>query len=81
MKKRSHIPKIDKNFGHALRIKRNDLKKNQEQISKRAKIAASTLSYIETARTGCTISTAKQIADALKIPLWKLIKSAEEERL
>ena len=76
MKSRGH--KIRLSFGTAVRRRRHELGWSQEEFAEKSDIHRTYVSSIELGKVDMGITVAKNIADALKIPLSKLIKEAEE---
>ncbi len=77
MKPRGQI-KIRSTFGTAVRRRRHELELSQEIFAEKACIHRTYVSSIELGKVNIGLDVAQNIADALKIPLSKLIKEAEE---
>jgi transcriptional regulator with XRE-family HTH domain len=70
--------KIGPSFGTAVRRRRHGLGLSQEEFAEKADIHRTYVSHIELGKTDIGLSVAKKIADALQVPLNKLVKEAEE---
>jgi transcriptional regulator with XRE-family HTH domain len=69
---------ISKSFGRAVRKKREALGLSQEKLADLAGIHRTYVSSIELGKVRLGLDIAKQVADALMIPLWELISEAEK---
>lgn len=69
--------KFKQEFGIAVRRRRHKLNLSQEEFAEVAEIHRTYVSSIELAKVDTGMGVAYKIADALKIPLSKLIKEAE----
>ena len=70
--------KIQGSFGTAVRRRRHELGWSQEAFAEKADIHRTYVSSIELGKVDMGLNVAKNIANALKISLSKLIKEAEE---
>ncbi|MBW2044714.1 MAG: helix-turn-helix transcriptional regulator [Deltaproteobacteria bacterium] len=69
--------KFRKEFGMAVRRHRHKLNLSQEAFADKANIHRTYVSSIELGKVDIGIGVAHKIADALNLPLSKLIKEAE----
>ena len=58
--------------------KRHEQNKKCKVIARHAKITVTRLEEIEGGRVAASVDIYARIADALKIPLWELVKQCEE---
>ncbi len=72
------VNKFRKEFGLAVRKRRNRMHLSQENFADRADIHRTYVSSIELGKVDIGISIAYKISHALNIPLSKLIKEAEK---
>jgi transcriptional regulator with XRE-family HTH domain len=66
-------------FGRAVRQLRLDQGMSQEDFADACDLHRTYIGAIERGEKTVTIETARKVADALKLPLWKLLKRVEEE--
>jgi transcriptional regulator with XRE-family HTH domain len=64
-------------FAEAVRQRRKALKLTQEELAERADLASKMISLVERCERNPTVNVADSIAQALKLPLWRLVKDAE----
>jgi len=67
-------------FGEVLRKHRKARFLSQEELAERADLASKMVSLIERFERNPTINVADSIAQAMNVPLWRLIKDAEDLR-
>lgn len=67
-----------KAFGIAVRSHRKARGLSQESLAEKADLAPKMISLIERFERNPTINVADSIAEGLAIPLWRLVKDAEE---
>lgn len=67
-------------FAEAVREQRKAKKLTQEQLAERADLASKMISLIERAERNPSVNVAHSIAQGLGIPLWRLVKDAEDLR-
>jgi transcriptional regulator with XRE-family HTH domain len=65
-------------FGEAVRHHRIAKMLTQEQLAERADLASKMISLIERAERNPSVNVAHSVALGLGIPLWRLIKDAED---
>lgn len=65
-------------FGEAVRHARKAKGLTQENLAEKADIAPKMVSLIERFERNASLNVAAAIAKGLEIPLWQLIKKAEE---
>jgi transcriptional regulator with XRE-family HTH domain len=68
-------------FGQVVRQHRKARYMTQEQLAERADLAPKMISLIERLKINPTLNAADSIAQALKVPFWRLIKDVENLRL
>lgn len=68
-------------FGHIVRKHRKARFMTQEQLAERADLAPKMISLIERLEINASLNVTDSIARALNVPLWRLIKDAENLRL
>jgi transcriptional regulator with XRE-family HTH domain len=71
---------LAKMFGKVLRKHRKARFLSQEELAERADLASKMVSLIERFQRNPTLNVADSIAQAMKVPLWRLIKDAEDLR-
>jgi transcriptional regulator with XRE-family HTH domain len=64
-------------FAQAVRQRRKALKLTQEALAERADLASKMISLVERCERNPTVNAADSIAQALQLPLWRLVKDAE----
>jgi transcriptional regulator with XRE-family HTH domain len=64
-------------FAEAMRQRRKALKLTQEELAERADLASKMISLVERCERNPTVNVADSIAQALELPLWRLVKEAE----
>ncbi|MDB6121994.1 MAG: transcriptional regulator, family [Pedosphaera sp.] len=67
-------------FGEVLRKHRKLKGLSQEQLAERADLASKMISLIERYERNPSVNVVASIAEGLGIPLWRLIKDAEDVR-
>jgi transcriptional regulator with XRE-family HTH domain len=67
-------------FGQVVRKHRKARFLSQEQLAEGADIASKMISLIERFERNPTVNVADSIAKAIDVPLWRLIKDAEDLR-
>ena len=67
-------------FAEAVRKHRKAKKLTQEQLAERADLASKMISLIERAERNPSVNVAHSVAQGLGIPLWRLVKDAEDLR-
>ena len=65
-------------FGTVLRKYRKAQKLSQEALAEKADLAPKMVSLIERFERNPTINVADSLAEGLSVPLWRLVKDAEE---
>jgi transcriptional regulator with XRE-family HTH domain len=71
---------LAKSFGVVLQNRRKSAKMSQEKLSEKADVDVKMISRIETFIRNPSLNLADSLADALGIPLSKMIKDAEDLR-
>jgi transcriptional regulator with XRE-family HTH domain len=69
-----------KAFGEAVRRQRTVKNLSQEKLAERADLSLKMVSLVERAERNASLKVADSIAQGLSIPLWRLVKEAEELR-
>jgi len=77
MMEKVKVNKFRKEFGLAIRKRRNKLHLSQEKFAENADIHRTYVSSIELGKVDVGIGTAYKVADALDLPLSKLVKKTE----
>jgi transcriptional regulator with XRE-family HTH domain len=67
-------------FAEAVRQHRKAKKLTQEKLAERADLASKMISLIERAERNPSVNVAHSVAQGLGIPLWRLVKDAEDLR-
>jgi transcriptional regulator with XRE-family HTH domain len=67
-------------LGNVVRKHRKARFLSQEELAERADIASKMVSLIERHERNPTVNVADSIAQAMNVPLWRLIKDAEDMR-
>jgi transcriptional regulator with XRE-family HTH domain len=67
-------------FAEAVRRHRKAKKLTQEKLAERADLASKMISLIERAERNPSVNVAHSVAQGLGIPLWRLVKDAEDLR-
>jgi transcriptional regulator with XRE-family HTH domain len=67
-------------FGEVVRKHRKARFLSQEELAERADLASKMVSLIERFERNPTVNVADSIAQAMNVPLWRLIKDAEDLR-
>ena len=67
-------------FAEAVRQHRKAKKLTQEELAERADLASKMISLIERAERNPSVNVAHSVAQGLGIPLWRLVKDAEDLR-
>jgi transcriptional regulator with XRE-family HTH domain len=65
-------------FGEIVRKHRKARFLSQEELAERADLASKMVSLIERFERNPTVNVADSIAKAMDVPLWRLIKDAED---
>jgi transcriptional regulator with XRE-family HTH domain len=75
------VPKdFAKCFAEVMRRRRKQSKMSQEKLSERADLSSKMISLVERGERTPSITVADSIARGLSIPLWRLVKDAEDLR-
>lgn len=61
----------------AIARRRMQLNWSQRELAEQAKVSHSYISHIEKGSKDASMKTFNKIAEALEIPLWKLVREAE----
>ena len=69
-----------KHFGHIVRKHRKARFLTQEQLAEKSDLAPKMISLIERFQRNPSLNVADSIAQGLSVPLWRLIKDAEDLR-
>lgn len=72
------MPKIEQQFGGAVRRRREQLKLSQEDFADKAGIHRTYVSSIERGKVGVSIGVAQRLAVALEWPLSRLFRELEK---
>jgi transcriptional regulator with XRE-family HTH domain len=67
-------------FGEAVRKHRKAKSFTQEELAERADLAPKMISLIERFQRNPSMNVAHSIAHALGVPLWRVVKDAEDMR-
>jgi transcriptional regulator with XRE-family HTH domain len=67
-------------FAEAVRQHRKAKKLTQEELAERADLASKMISLIERAERNPSVNVAHSVALGLGVPLWRLVKDAEDLR-
>lgn len=67
-------------FGEVVRKHRKARFLSQEELAERADLASKMVSLIERFERNPSVNVADSIAKAMNVPLWRLIKDAEDMR-
>lgn len=67
-------------FGEVVRKHRKARFLSQEELAERADLASKMVSLIERYERNPTVNVADSIAQAMNVPLWRLVKDAEDLR-
>jgi transcriptional regulator with XRE-family HTH domain len=67
-------------FAEIVRDKRKHLKITQETLAEKSNLSWKMISLIERKQRNPSIAVAERIAQGLSIPLWRLVKNAEEAK-
>lgn len=67
-------------FGEVLRKHRKAKGYGQEQLAERAELASKMISLVERFERNPSLNVADSIARGLSVPLWRLVKEADELR-
>ena len=67
-------------FAEAVRQRRKAKGLTQEELAERADLASKMISLIERAERNPSVNVACSVAEGLGIPLWRLVKDAEDLR-
>ena len=70
-----------KHFGHIVRKHRKARFMTQEQLAEKSDLAPKMISLIERIQRNPSLNVADSIAKGLNVPLWRLVKDAEDLRL
>ena len=71
---------LNKSFGVVLRNHRKAAKMSQEKLSEKADVDVKMIGRIETFIRNPSLNLADSLAHALGVPLWQMIKEAEDLR-
>lgn len=69
-----------RHFGHIVRKHRKARFLTQEQLAEKSDLAPKMISLIERFQRNPSLNVADSIAQGLSVPLWRLIKDAEDLR-
>ena len=69
-----------KAFGQVLRLQRKAQGLTQEELAEKADLAPKMISLIERFERNPSVNVADRIAQGLAVPLWRLVKDAEDLR-
>ena len=67
-------------FGQIVRKHRKARFLSQEQLAERADLASKMISLVERLQRNPSLNVADSIAKGLSVPLWRLVKDAEDLR-
>lgn len=67
-------------FGQIVRKHRKARFLTQEQLAERADLAPKMISLVERLQRNASVNVADSIAQGLSVPLWRLVKDAEDLR-
>lgn len=67
-----------RSFSEVVRRHRKDKKFSQELLAEKANLSSKMISLIERGERNPSITVAHSIAQGLSVPLWRLMKDAEE---
>lgn len=67
-------------FGQIVRKHRKARFLTQEQLAERADLAPKMISLVERLQRNLSVNVADSIAQGLSVPLWRLVKDAEDLR-
>jgi transcriptional regulator with XRE-family HTH domain len=67
-------------FGEIVRKRRKALSLTQEELAERSDLAPKMISLVERFQRNPTVNVADSIAQGLSVPLWRLVKDAEDLR-
>ena len=67
-------------FGEAVRRQRKAKRLTQEQLAEKADLASKMISLVERFERNPSLNVADSIARGLGVPLWRLVKDAENLR-
>jgi len=67
-------------FGEVLRKHRKARFLSQEELAERADLSSKMVSLIERLKRSPTVNVVDSIAQAMNVPLWRLVKDAEDLR-
>lgn len=67
-------------FAEVVRRHRKQIKMSQEKLSERADLSSKMVSLVERGERTPSITVADSIARGLSVPLWRLVKDAEDLR-
>lgn len=71
---------LNKSFGVVLRNHRKAAKMSQEKLSEKADVDVKMIGRIETFIRNPSLNLADSLAHALGVPLWQMIKEADDVR-
>jgi transcriptional regulator with XRE-family HTH domain len=71
---------LNKSFGVVLRNHRKAAKMSQEKLSEKADVDVKMIGRIETFIRNPSLNLADSLAHALGVPLWQMIKEADDLR-
>lgn len=69
-----------KAFGQVVRLQRKARGLTQEELAERADLAPKMISLIERFERNPSVNVADKIAQGLAVPLWRIVKDAEDLR-
>lgn len=67
-------------FSETVRRRRKEAKVSQEILAERADLSAKMIAFVERGERTPSIKVAEKIAKGLSVPLWRLVKDAEDLR-
>ncbi len=67
-------------FGRVVRQRRKSRSLTQEELAERADLAPKMISLIERFQRNASLNVADSVAKGLSLPLWRLVKDAEDLR-
>ena len=69
---------LQRNLGNVIRTERLKLGLNQEQLAERCQVHRTYIGIVERGESNISIQNVVRIANGLNMPVWKLIRAAEE---
>jgi transcriptional regulator with XRE-family HTH domain len=65
-------------FAEVVRRQRKRKKLSQESLAEKSNLSSKMISFIERGERTPSLTVAKQIAEGLAVPFWRLVKDAEK---